>query len=91
MDRIHREEAARLKRCRQWFHAWCQFHILMRQGQDGGQLAAPFLIRNPPGLVSERLGTQERNSTGLHRGQNGQHGFRFNFDARLSLIVTKGR
>ena len=89
MESLHRKEAARLTRCRQVFHAWCQFHILMRQGQDGGHLAAPFLIRNPTGLVSERLGTQERNSTGLHRGQNGQHGFRFNPDAWLSLIVTR--
>lgn len=89
MESLHREDAARLTRCRQVFHSWRQFHILTRQGQDGGHLAAPFLIRNPTGLVIERLGTQERTSTGLHRDQNDQHGFRFNPDARVSLIVRR--
>lgn len=46
MDRIHREDAALLKRFRQLFPSWCQFHILIREGQDGGLLAAPFIIRN---------------------------------------------
>ncbi len=89
MESLHRKEAARLTRCRQGFHAWCQFHILMRQGQDGGHWAAPFLMRNPTGLVIKRLGTQKRTITGLHRDQHGQHGFRFNPDAWLSLIVTR--
>lgn len=89
MESLHREEAARLTRGRQVFHSWCQFHILTRQGQDGGHWAAPFLIRNPTGLVSERRGTQERNSTGVHRDQNGQHGFRFNPDTWVSLIVKR--
>ena len=62
MKSLDRKEAARLTRCRQVFHAWCQFHLLMRQGQEGGHLAAPFLIRNPTGLVSERLGTRSETS-----------------------------